>query len=182
MITQELIEAAAVIASGLTGEAYSRGQLAPGNMEAIAQTAVRLAKLIEAEARKPSRDALPFARGRGIDTATTSAPLVPHLEQRIRLPTASSVALGPHSRASASGSAIRCAPHLHVIRTRKCPSASSSFLMCGSTHARIVATGETPRPCSPSAVDGLYDCRSKARCRPRMTRLRSSFVAGTPYA
>ena len=29
------------------------------------------------------------------------------------------IALGPHSLASDSGSAIRCAPHLQVIRTRK---------------------------------------------------------------
>lgn len=57
----------------------------------------------------------------------------PHLLHLMRRATASSVAVGPHRRASASGSAIRCAPHLHVIRNRKWPRASTSFLMCGNT-------------------------------------------------
>jgi hypothetical protein len=37
----------------------------------------------------------------------------------------------PQRRAKASGSVVRDAPHLQVMRTRKCPRASSSFLMCG---------------------------------------------------
>src|SRR4029077_10883068 len=66
------------------------------------------------------------------EIATTSAPLAPHFEHRIRLPTDSSVAELPHRRASDSGSAVRCAPHLQEIRTRECPSTSFSFLTCGS--------------------------------------------------
>jgi hypothetical protein len=43
-------------------------------------------------------------------TATTSAIFFPQFEQRMRLPTASSVADDPHRRARAPGSAIRRAP------------------------------------------------------------------------
>jgi hypothetical protein len=46
--------------------------------------------------------------GLGLATATTSAPF--DFERRMRFPAASSVACGPHTRASTSGSAIRRAP------------------------------------------------------------------------
>lgn len=39
-----------------------------------------------------------------MEMAVTEAPRVPHLEQRMRAPTASRDALGPHRRPSASGS------------------------------------------------------------------------------
>jgi hypothetical protein len=71
----------------------------------------------------------PRPRGRGIEIAVTLAPLAPHVEHRMRFEMDSSVADLPQSRASASGSVVRDAPHEHLMRTRKCPSASSSFLM-----------------------------------------------------
>jgi hypothetical protein len=46
-----------------------------------------------------------------METATTSTPFAPHLLQRMRFPTASSVAEAPHRRASAFrlGNALRSA-------------------------------------------------------------------------
>ena len=68
-------------------------------------------------------------RGRGLATATTSASLLPHFEQRRRGASDANVADRPTSRASASGSMWREAPQGQVTRTRNCPSASSSFFM-----------------------------------------------------
>jgi len=75
----------------------------------------------------------PRPRGLGRATATTSATFLPHCEQRIRVANAASVTFLPTSRASASGSMCRDAPHGHVTRTMKSPRASSSLVMWGST-------------------------------------------------
>ena len=69
------------------------------------------------------------ARGLGLATATTSVAFFPHCEQRIRCASCLSVILQPTSRASASGSMCREAPHTQLTRTRNCPKQSSSFLM-----------------------------------------------------
>jgi len=51
MQTNELIQAAASIASGMVHSA-TRGQIEPADMQTIARTSVELAKLIEDAARK----------------------------------------------------------------------------------------------------------------------------------
>ena len=79
----------------------------------------------------------PRPRGLGRATATTSATFLPHCEQRIRVANAASVTFLPTSRASASGSMCRDAPHGHVTRTMKSPRASSSFVMWGSTRTSV---------------------------------------------
>jgi len=52
MQTQELVHAAAVIASGMVQQAATLGQMDTATMATIARTSVELAKLIEEQARK----------------------------------------------------------------------------------------------------------------------------------
>jgi hypothetical protein len=52
MNTQEMIQAAATIASGMVGAAASRGQIESTTMNTIARTAVELALKIEEAARR----------------------------------------------------------------------------------------------------------------------------------
>jgi hypothetical protein len=67
----------------------------------------------------------PRPRGLGRATATTSATLLPHCEQRIRVASVASATFLPTSRASASGSMCLDAPHGQVTRTMKSPKQSS---------------------------------------------------------
>jgi len=94
-------------------------------------------------------------RGLGLATATISATFFPHCEHRIRCARAASVAERLAILASASGSIWREAPHGQVTRTRKFPpSASSSFLIWGSTRtgawcgAAVYACARAPSECS----------------------------------
>jgi len=76
----------------------------------------------------------------------------------MRFPTASSVALTPHIRASASGLHVRSAPHLQRMRTRNIPKASSRRLMCGSVPTPIAVQPPLfSRPCSAGIQSELYD-------------------------
>jgi hypothetical protein len=52
MTTQELIHAAATIASGMVGPAATRGQIEPPDMQTIVRTSIELARLIEDAARR----------------------------------------------------------------------------------------------------------------------------------
>jgi hypothetical protein len=65
---------------------------------------------------------------RGRATATTSVTFSPQFEQSIRGASATSVTRQPTSRASASGSMWRDAPHGQVTRTRNCSKQSSSLM------------------------------------------------------
>jgi hypothetical protein len=118
-------------------------------MERSVSVLIVLAELArEAQARRCP------PRGLGRATATTSATFFPHCEQRIRVESAASVTDLPASRASASGSMCREVPQGQVTRTRKSPSASSSFLMWGSTPtgASCATRG------GPSTQDGSARC------------------------
>jgi hypothetical protein len=80
---------------------------------------------------------------------------------------AASVADRPAIRASASGRMCRDVPHGQVTRTRKSPSASSSFLhgrMVRTRGGRVHAVPEARSPCMRSSGSGC------SRTRPQMCR------------
>jgi hypothetical protein len=88
-------------------------------------------------------------RDLGLATATASAAFFPHLEQRIRLASAASVADLPAIRASASGSMCRAAPQGQVTRTRESPKQSSLDV---GQHAHGAHGEHRWRPCPCSWV------------------------------
>lgn len=52
MDTNELIQAAAVIAGALAAPAFNTGDISPGKIQEIARAAVAIAREIESEARR----------------------------------------------------------------------------------------------------------------------------------
>ena len=52
MDTNELIQAAAVIAGQLAAQSFNAGNISPGKIQEIARTAVTIAREIESEARR----------------------------------------------------------------------------------------------------------------------------------
>jgi hypothetical protein len=53
MITQELVQAASHIASGMIATEYAKGEVSQEALAAIVRISVRLAREIEVAARKP---------------------------------------------------------------------------------------------------------------------------------